>query len=99
MDNENRDLSAIHPNMKKVVSLESFVFIGLFIAFFGWIGSQMGIVNMLNTMMNTAFDLLINTCFYIMAIAVLAGAIAALFTEFGVVAIMNKILSPLMKPV
>ena len=33
MDNENRDLSAIHPNMKKVVSLESFVFIGLFIAF------------------------------------------------------------------
>ena len=63
MDNENRDLSAIHPNMKKVVSLESFVFIGLFIAFFGWIGSQMGVVNMLNTMMNTAFDLLINTCF------------------------------------
>ncbi|MBQ9970472.1 MAG: hypothetical protein IJP15_08300 [Oscillospiraceae bacterium] len=99
MDNENRDLTAVHPQMKKVVSLESFVFIGLFIAFFGWIGSQMGIVNMLNTMMNTAFDLLINTCFYIMAIAVLAGAIAALFTEFGVVAIMNKILSPLMKPV
>ena len=99
MDNENRDLTAVHPQMKKVISLESFVFVALFIGFFGWIGSQMGVINMLNTMMNTAFDLLINTCFYIMAIAVLAGAIAALFTEFGVVAVMNKILSPLMKPV
>lgn len=98
MENQNVDLSN-HPQMKKAVSLESFVFFGLFIGFFGWIGSQMGVVNMLNTMMNTAFDLLINTVFYIMAIAVLAGAIAALFTEFGVVAIINKILSPLMKPV
>lgn len=99
MENENRDLTAIHPNMKKVLSWETLIFFVAFIAFFGWIGGQMGIVNMLNTMMNTAFDLLINTCFYIMAIAVLAGAIAALFTEFGVVAVMNKILSPLMKPV
>ena len=59
----------------------------------------MGIINMLNTMMNTAFDLLINTCFYIMAVAVLAGAVASLFTEFGVVAVINKIMSPLMKPI
>ncbi len=98
MDNEKKDLSQIHPNMKKVVGAEVFIFFALFIGFFGWIGSQMGVVNMLNTMMNTAFDLLLNTCFYIMAIAVLAGAIAALFTEFGVVALMNKLLSPLMKP-
>lgn len=33
----------------------------------------MGLVNLLNTMMNTAFDLLINTVLYIMGIAVLAG--------------------------
>lgn len=98
MDKENRDLAQVHPQMKKVLSLETLVFVVLFFAFFGWIGSQMGVVNMLNTMMNTAFDLLINTCFYIMSIAVLAGAIAALFTEFGVVAVMNKLLSPLMKP-
>ncbi len=98
MDNENKDLSQIHPNMKKVVGPEVFIFFALFIGFFGWLGSQMGVVNMLNTMMNTAFDLLLNTCFYIMAIAVLAGAIAGLFTEFGVVALMNKLLSPLMKP-
>lgn len=99
MDNEKRDLTKEHPQMKKVLSLETLVFVVLFFLFFGWIGSQMGIVNMLNTMMNTASDLLINTCFYIMAIAVLAGAVAALLTEFGVVAVMNKILSPLMKPV
>jgi len=99
MDNEKNAVLDQHPQMKKVLSPEAFIFIALFIGFFGWIGSTMGVVNMLNTMMNTAFDLLLNTCFYIMAIAVLAGAIAALFTEFGVVAIMNKVLSPLMKPV
>lgn len=54
---------------------------------------------MFSTLMNTAFELLINTCFYIMAIAVLMGALSALFTEFGVVKLLNKILSPLMKPV
>lgn len=58
----------------------------------------MGMVNMMNTMLNTAYDLLMNTVFYIMAIAVIAGAAAGLLTEFGVVAAINKILSPLMKP-
>lgn len=55
----------------------------------------MGMVNMMNTMLNTAYDLLMNTVFYIMAIAVIAGAAAGLLTEFGVVAAINKILSPL----
>ena len=49
-------------------------------------------------MMNTAFDLLTNTVFYILSIAVLAGAIAGLLTEFGIVSLVNKLLSPLMKP-
>ena len=90
--NENK------PNVKKVVGAECFIFFGLFIAFFVLLGSKMGTVNMLNTLMNTAYQLLMDTVFYIMAIAVLAGAIAALFTEFGVVAFVNKLLSPLMKP-
>lgn len=59
----------------------------------------MGAVNMLNTMMNTAYDLLINTVLYIMAIAVMAGAFSGLLTEFGVIAAINKILSPLIKPI
>lgn len=87
-----------HPNIKKVVSLESFVFIACFAVLFGVLGTQMGAINMLNTMMQTAYQLLMDTVFYIMAIAVLAGALSGLFTEFGVVAIINKILSPLMKP-
>ena len=87
-----------HPNIKKVVSLESFVFIACFAVLFGALGTQMGAINMLNTMMQTAYQLLMDTVFYIMAIAVLAGALSGLFTEFGVVAIINKILSPLMKP-
>ena len=99
MNNGEKDVVANKPRMKKVVSLETFVFFGLFIAFFGALGSKMGVVNMLNTLMNTAYQLMLDTVFYIMAIAVLAGAVAALFSEFGVVAIVNKILSPLMKPV
>lgn len=94
---KNIDLTK-HPGMKKAVSLESFIFLGLFLAFFGALASQMGTVNMLNTLMNTAYRLLLDTVFYIMAIAVLAGAISALFTEFGIVALVNKLLSPLMKP-
>ncbi len=81
---------------KKAVSVEAFVFLGVFLLFFALIGRKMGLINMLNTMMSTSFDLLINTVFYIMGIAVLAGAMGALLTEFGVVALINKILSPIM---
>lgn len=83
---------------KKAVSLEGFVFLAVFLAFFCGIGTVMGATNMINTLMNTAFDLLMNTVFYIMAIAVLAGAISGLLSEFGVIALINKILSPLMRP-
>ena len=99
MEKERYNAAMGYPAMKKVFSMETLVFVILFFAFFGVIGSRMGMINMLNTMMNTAFDLLINTCFYIMAVAVLAGAAASLFAEFGVVAVINKILSPLMKPI
>ena len=81
---------------KRAISVEAFVFLGVFILIFGLLSSRMGLVNLLNTMMNTAFDLLINTVLYIMGIAVLAGALGAMLTEFGVVALINKLLSPLM---
>ena len=87
-----------HPlGLKKAVGLEVFVFLAIFLGFFVALCMEMGTVNMFNTMMNTAFDLLLNTCFYIMAIAVLAGAISALFSEFGVIALLNKLLSPAVK--
>lgn len=85
--------------VKKAFSLETLVFVIGCIIYFGALGSKMGAVNMINTIMNTSYDLLMNTVFYIMAIAVIAGAIAGLLTEFGVVAAINLILSPLMKPI
>ncbi|SEF38585.1 hypothetical protein SAMN05660865_00026 [Caloramator fervidus] len=82
----------------KAINKESFIFLGIIILFFGFLAKTMGLANMFSTMMKTAHDLLLNTVFFIMAIAVLAGAFGALLTEFGVVALINRILSPLMKP-
>lgn len=65
---------------------------------FYYIGQIMGAANMLNTMMRTAHDLLLNTVFYLMAICVLTGALGRLFVEFGVVRLIEKLLRPLMKP-
>ena len=65
---------------------------------FAYLGAKMGTPNMLNTVMNTAHDLLLNTVFYLMAICVITGAIGRVFVEFGVVALLEKLLRPLMKP-
>ena len=62
---------------------------------FGSIGWQMGAAPMLNTIMKTAHDLLINTVFYLMAICVLTGALGRLFVEFGVVSLLERLLRPL----
>ncbi|MBQ5782389.1 MAG: hypothetical protein IIV99_03275 [Oscillospiraceae bacterium] len=84
---------------KKTVSLETFVALFVIIGVFVCIGQVMGLGNMFNTLMNTAHDLLINTCFFIMAISVVTGALSNLFAEFGVIDLMNKIISPLMRPI
>lgn len=65
---------------------------------FTWIGSIMGTSNMLNTIMKTSHDLLLNTVFYLMAICVITGALSKIFIEFGVVTLLEKLLRPLMKP-
>ena len=67
-------------------------------ALFALIGSKMGVPHMLNTIMKTAHDLLLNTCFYLMAICVITGAIGKLFVEFGVVKLLERMLRPLMRP-
>ncbi len=77
---------------------EGVLFLILFFGFFGFLASKMGTSNMLNTLMNTAWDLLMNTVFYIMGITVLTGALGGLFIEFGVVRLLEKLLSPLMRP-
>ena len=84
---------------KKIYSLETLIFLIVFFGLFGSLAYVMGLPNMMNTLMNTAYALLMDTVFYIMAISVIAGAIGAIFIEFGVIAVLNKLLSPLMKPI
>ena len=68
------------------------------IGLFTYMGMTMGAANMLNTIMHTAHDLLLNTVFFLMGICVLTGALGKLFVEFGVVGLFEKLLRPLMKP-
>ena len=81
-----------------VGSLSGVICLAVVIGLFWLIGHDMGMANMLNTMMHTAHDLLLNTVFYLMAICVLTGAIGRLFVEFGVVRLLEGLLRPLMKP-
>ena len=79
-------------------SVEAFLFLIIFFAFFGLLAWKMTLPMMLNTFMQTAYHLLLETVFYIMAICVLMGAISKLLTEFGVVRLLENLLRPLMKP-
>lgn len=79
-------------------ALNGVVCLVIVIGFFAYLGVSMGMANMLNTVMKTAHDLLLNTVFYLMSICVLMGALSRLFAEFGVVSILEKLLRPLMKP-
>ena len=79
-------------------TIEAIVFLALMLAVFIPLGYRMGSGNMLNTIMNTAHNLLLNTVFYLMGITVLTGALSKLMSEFGVVSMLEKILRPLMKP-
>jgi hypothetical protein len=79
-------------------SIEAFIFLLLFVGFFAALSYKMTLPHMLNTFMQTAYHLLMETVFYIMAICVLMGAISKLLTEFGVVRLLENLLRPLMKP-
>ena len=79
--------------------IEAGIFLILFFGTFTFIGNRMGLPNMLNTIMQTSYRLLLDTVFYIMAITVLSGALGKLLTEFGVVRLLEVMLKPLMKPV
>lgn len=87
------------PNYKKSNIWEGVPCLVIILLLFGGIGYVMGVSQMLNTLMKTAHDLLLNTVFYLMGVTVLTGAIGKLFTEFGVVNLLEKILRPLMRPI
>ena len=69
------------------------------VVLFGYLGMVMGVPNMLNTIMKTAHDLLLNTVLYLMSICVITGAMGRVFVEFGVVALLERTLRPLMRPI
>ncbi len=79
-------------------SFEALVFLVIFLGVFGFLAHYMTLPHMLNTIMQTAYHLLLETCFYLMGITVLMGALGKLLTEFGVVRLLEVILKPMMRP-
>ena len=77
---------------------EALLFLVFFVLLFGILAMKMGGNNMTSTLMATAHDLIVNTVLYLMGIIVMTGALCSLFSEFGVIRLLEKLLAPLMKP-
>ncbi|MFC2599831.1 MAG: hypothetical protein ACFNX1_01445 [Treponema lecithinolyticum] len=84
--------------LKKAIGVEAFITLAVIGLLFGYLGHVMGMDIVFSVMMKTGHDVLMNTSFYIMAVAILAGAVASVMAEFGVIALVNKIISPVMRP-
>ena len=91
-------MSKINQKSKKLIPSGVWCILSV-IVLFGYLGTVMGVPNMLNTIMKTAHDLLLNTVFYLMSICVITGALGRVFVEFGVVALLERTLRPLMRPI
>lgn len=85
--------------IRKEISKGTYLCLLFVVALGTYFGVVMGVGTMFSVIMKTAHDLLLNTAFYIMGVAVLAGALSSVFSEFGVTALINKIISPIMKPI
>ena len=81
---------------KKSSSKSGIICLAVIVVIFGYLGYVMGLAPMLQTIMATAHDLLLNTVFFLMAVCVVTGALGRIFVEFGVVNLLEKILRPLM---
>jgi hypothetical protein len=77
---------------------EAVIFLGVFGVIVWHLSTTMGLANMMNTIMNTAHHLLNGTVWYLMGVMVLAGAFGKLLVEFGVITLLQKVLSYLMRP-
>ena len=102
MDGKQEDVVSLteenNPLLRKEITKGTFICIAFVVLIAVYFGSVMGVGVMFSVIMKTAHDLLLNTCFYIMGVAVLAGAVSSVFSEFGVTALLNKLISPIMKP-
>lgn len=86
------------PKGARKQSIEAIIFLVIFGTVFGWLAWKMGMSNLMNTLMQTSYKLLLDTVFFLMGITVLMGALSSLLAEFGVVQLLEKLLRPLMKP-
>jgi hypothetical protein len=82
----------------KAVTTETVVALVLVLVLFALFAWKMGLAFMFKTMMATAHDLILNTVLFLMAVIILAGAFTSFISEFGIVGIANRVLSPLMRP-
>jgi hypothetical protein len=82
----------------KAVTTETMVALAVVSAMFAIFAVRMGMANMFGTMMGTAHDLILNTVLFLMGVIIVAGAFTSLISEFGIVSIANRAVSPLMKP-
>ena len=88
----------VEKKIVKAITTETIVALIVVGTCFGIFTWQMGLANMFKTMMGTAHDLMLNTVLFLMGVIILAGAFTSLISEFGIVSIANRVLSPLMKP-
>lgn len=84
---------------KKDFGIGTFIFLLIFGGFFVYLASIMGVSNMCESILNTAYSVVMDTVFYILAVCVVMGVIGSLLTEFGVVSLVEYIISPIMRPV
>jgi len=79
------------------VTKETYIVLLFFIFAFTIFSIEMGVANFLGTMIDTGYYLLINVALWIMGVAVLTGAMAGIFSEFGVIALFNQLLKPIVR--
>lgn len=83
--------------LKKPVSKESYIMLIIFIGLFLLFSLEMGVANFLGSLLASSHYLLIEIAFFIMAVCVLTGAVAGIFSEFGVIALLNIVFGPIVK--
>lgn len=91
--------STFQQKIKREIDIENFIFLEAFFGFFVLFFTKMGLVNTFSILMKTAHALLLDTVIPLIAICVLMGSVSSLFSEFRVMAIANRVLNLLMKPI
>lgn len=82
---------------KNPITKETYILAIIFVSIFVGFSVYMGISNFLGSMIETAYYLLINVALWIMGVTVLTGAVAGVFSEFGITALINYLLKPFVR--